>query len=134
MGITAGVFTLIHSIFGLFVHLRGHMWKYFFERNEHGFFIPFDDFRLANYTGMVSTLLIVVVLVTSNDYSLLKLKAPRWKNIQRLSYFMFLFAIIHVIYYRLVMNNLNLLYSFYLPMIAVVIGLQGLGAWKRLRI
>ena len=129
IGITAGVITLIHSIIGLFVHLRGNMWKYFVERNDHGYFIPFDDFRLANYTGLLSTLLIVVVLVTSNDYSLLKLKATRWKNIQRLSYVMFLFAIVHVIYYRI--NNIELLYSFYLPLVAVVLVFQGIGVWKR---
>jgi sulfoxide reductase heme-binding subunit YedZ len=129
IGITAGVITLIHSIDGLFVHLRGSMWKYFFEMNDQGYFIPFDDFRLANYTGLLSALLIVLVLVTSNDYSLWKLKAARWKNIQRLSYVMFLFAIVHVIYYRI--NNTDLLYDFYLPLVMVVVGFQGIGFWRR---
>jgi sulfoxide reductase heme-binding subunit YedZ len=129
IGITAGVITLIHSFSGLFVHLRGNMWKYFFERNDQGYFIPFDDFRLANYTGLLSTLLIVAVLVTSNDYSLMKLKVNRWKNIQRLSYVMFLFAIVHVIYYRI--NNTELLYIFYLPLVMTVVIFQGIGVWKR---
>lgn len=131
IGISAGVITLIHSICGLFVHLRGQMWKYFFERNDQGYFIPFDDFRLANYTGLLSTLLIVAVLVTSNDYSMMKLTVTRWKNIQRLSYVMFLFAIVHVIYFRRVMDNPSLLYSFYLPLLVVVAGFQGIGAWVK---
>lgn len=129
IGIAAGVITLIHSICGLFVHLRGNMWKYFFERNDQGYFIPFDDFRLANYTGLLSTLLIVAVLATSNDYSMMKFKVIRWKNIQRLSYVMFLFAIVHVIYYRI--NNTELLLSFYLPLVLVVAGFQGIGVWVR---
>lgn len=133
IGITAGILTVIHSISGLFVHLRGNMWQYFSVKTDSGFSIRLDDFGLANYTGLLSTLLIIVLLVTSNDYSLSKLKATTWKNIQRLSYLMFIFAIIHVVYYRIVMTNLDLIYYFYIPILAVVFIFQGAGLFVKIR-
>lgn len=124
IGILGGILAVIHSVTGLFVHLRGNMWQYFLEKAGNGFKIRLDDFGLANYTGLLSALLILILLITSNDYFIYKLK-NRWKNIQRLSYLMFILAIIHIIYYRL--NNPGLIYSLYLPMIAVVLAFQAYG-------
>jgi len=109
------------------------MWQYFSVKTDSGYSIRLDDFGLANYTGLISTLLIIVLLATSNDYSLAKLKAPTWKNIQRLSYLMFIFAIIHVVYYRIVMTNLDLIYYFYIPVLAVVFIFQGAGLFVKIR-
>lgn len=125
IGISGGILGVIHSITGLFVHLRGNMWQYFTEKTGTGYKIRLDDFGIANYTGLMSALLILVLLATSNNYLFLKLKVAQWKNIQRLSYLMVILAFVHIVYYRL--NNLGLVYSFYLPMVAVILAFQAFG-------
>lgn len=131
IGVFSGILVLIHSLFGLFVHLRGNMWQYFFHMTKNAYSIRLDDFGLANYTGLLSALVIIVLLVTSNDYFVVQLKVTFWKNIQRLSYLMFILAIIHIIFYRL--NNPGLIYYFYLPLAAVVLIFQASGFLKRIK-
>lgn len=36
---------IVHSITGLFVHLRGTPWKYFFTKNEDGYLVRLDKFE-----------------------------------------------------------------------------------------
>ena len=131
IGIAGGILAIIHSITGLFVHMRGNMWQYFSVQTSTGYKIRLDDFGIANYTGLLSALLVVALIVTSNDYFIFKLRAKKWKNFQRLSYLMFILAIIHVVYYRL--NNPGLVYSFYLPMVACVLALQISGFTIRIK-
>lgn len=131
IGISGGILAVIHSTTGLFVHMRGNMWQYFSVQTSTGYKIRLDDFGIANYTGLLSALLVVALIVTSNDYFILKLRATKWKNFQRLSYLMFILAIIHVVYYRL--NNPGLVYSFYLPMVACVLALQISGFTIRIK-
>lgn len=131
IGISGGILAVIHSTTGLFVHMRGNMWQYFSVQTSTGYKIRLDDFGIANYTGLLSALLVVALIVTSNDYFIFKLRAKKWKNFQRLSYLMFILAIIHVIYYRL--NNLGLVYTFYLPMVACVLALQISGFTIRIK-
>ena len=127
LGITAGTLVVIHSITGLFVHLRGKNWQYFFTKTEHGYSIRLDDFGLANYTGLISALIIILLLITSNDYLFRKLNSTNWKIIQRFSYAMFILAIIHSVYYRIVTNNTNLIYYLYLPLFIFVLLFQLIG-------
>jgi methionine sulfoxide reductase heme-binding subunit len=127
ISVIGGILALIHSIAGLFVHLRGNNWQYFLNKTEFGYSIRTDNFGLANYTGLISALIIILLLITSNDYSLKKLNTTYWKNIQRLSYLMFILAIIHCFYYRIVKGNLNLIYSFYIPLFIIVLTFQMIG-------
>ena len=127
ISIIGGILAVIHSIAGLFVHLRGNNWQYFMNKTEYGYSIRTDNFGLANYTGLISALIIVLLLITSNDYLLKKLNSTNWKNIQRLSYLMFILAIIHCFYYRIVKEHLNLIYSFYIPLFIIVLTFQMIG-------
>lgn len=120
IGITAGVLAVTHSITGLFVHLRGNNWQYFLNKTEVGYSIRLDDFGLANYTGLISGLIIIALLMTSNDFSFRKLNPSVWKNIQRFAYLAFLFAIIHSVYYKVVQTNLDLVWYLYLPLLFTV--------------
>lgn len=133
IGITGGVLAVIHSVAGLFVHLRGSNWKYFLNKTEAGYSIRLDDFGLANYTGLVSGLIIIVLLITSNDFSFKRLSPTIWKNIQRFSYLAFIFAIIHSIYYKIVQTNLSLIWYLYLPLLIFVILFQLIGIRMKLR-
>jgi len=133
IGIFGGILTLVHSVFGLFAHMRGKMWQYFLIETEYGYTIRLDDFGIANYTGVISTIFIIVLILISNDYSLKKIKIKRWKNIQRLSYIMFIFAIVHVIYYRVILEKLDLVYYTYLMMTVIVLIFQIIGFSLRMK-
>ena len=133
IGITGGMLAVLHSVTGLFVHLRGNSWMYFLNKTEHGYSIRLDDFGKANYTGLFSCLIIIVLLMTSNDFSIRKLDRVVWKNIQRFSYLAFILAIIHCLYYKIVQTNLNLVWYIYIPLLTVVILFQVAGIRMKIR-
>jgi methionine sulfoxide reductase heme-binding subunit len=132
ISIIGGTLAVIHSITGLFVHLRGKNWQYFLNKTEDAYSIRLDNFGLANYTGLISALIIILLLIISNDYLLKKLNPNKWKNIQRLSYLMFFLILIHCYFYRIGKANLNLIYFFYIPLLAIVATFQMIGVWLRL--
>lgn len=132
ISVVGGSLAIIHSITGLFVHLRGKTWLYFLNKTDHGYSIRLDNFGLANYTGLVSSFIILLLLVTSNDYILKKLKPHNWKNIQRLSYLMFIISLIHCYLYRIGKKDLNVLYWFYIPLFVIVLIFQITGISLRL--
>ena len=129
IGIIGGTLAIVHSITGLFVHLRGSNWKYFLNKTDLGYTIRLDNFGLANYFGLLSTLLILVVLLTSNDYTLKKMGQATWKNVQRVTYFVFILAILHSVYYRVVSNNYFLIFYLYIPLFVIVLLFQNMGIW-----
>lgn len=102
LGIWAGILSVIHAVVGQCVHLRGRPWLYYVYGNQghHTFPIRHDLFGVSNYTGAVSALFILALFATSNDYSLSKLGASRWKQLQRWSYVAFVLAAIHTIGYQ----------------------------------
>lgn len=98
IGIWVGIMGLIHTGFGLNVHLRGRPWLYFvYQKIEGPHLIPLrhDLFGFANYTGALATLVLIALFATSNDWSLRKLGTPRWKKLQRWNYVLFGLAIAH---------------------------------------
>jgi methionine sulfoxide reductase heme-binding subunit len=103
LAIWAGAVSILHVAVGLFVHM-GSPWLYFFysaaEAEQRLVPLRRDAFGLANYTGLVATLVIVLLLALSNDLSLGALGSRRWKTLQRLSYVMFPFVIIHGLLYQ----------------------------------
>lgn len=103
IGIWAGVLGLIHTGFGLNVHLRGRPWLYFvYQKFEKPHLIPLrhDMFGFANYTGAFATILLLVLFVTSNDYAIRKLSTPRWKQLQRWNYLLFALVFAHTFGYQ----------------------------------
>jgi sulfoxide reductase heme-binding subunit YedZ len=132
ISIIGGGLAVTHSITGLFVHLRGKTWLYFLNQNEYGYSVRLDNFGLANYSGLISALIIMLLLITSNDYLIKKLNPGNWKKIQRLSYFMFILTLIHCYFYRIGKENLYILYWFYIPLFAIVLTFQLIGINLRL--
>lgn len=102
-GIWAGVLGALHAGIGQFVHLRGRPWLYYVYglRSKHFFPLRHDLFGLANYTGLIATLLLLGLLATSSDYALRAMGTPRWKQLQRWNYAVFGFTVIHAAAYQL---------------------------------
>jgi DMSO/TMAO reductase YedYZ heme-binding membrane subunit len=59
------------------------MWLYFVDVHHH---LRQDAFGFGNYTGALSALVFALLLALSNDISLRKLGAVRWKLLQRWAY------------------------------------------------
>lgn len=102
VGIWAGILSLVHVAVGQNMHLRGRPWLYYvYGPKEHKSFpIRHDLFGFANYTGAFSTILIIALLATSNDYFLRRLGTPQWKRLQRWNYAAFALAAIHAVGYQ----------------------------------
>ena len=102
IGIWAGLLGVAHAAIGQCVHLRGKPWLYYIYEHRERHWLPLrhDLFGFANYTGAFSTLLLVVLLATSNDYSLRRLGTPGWKQLQRWNYAVFALAGAHAFLYQ----------------------------------
>ncbi len=97
LGIWSGVLALLHTVVGLNVHLRGRPWLYFV--NDHHK-LRRDLFGFGNYTGLIATLIFTLLLALSNDLSLGKLGAKRWKSLQRWVYAAGILTAAHAIAYQ----------------------------------
>ncbi|HWY63093.1 MAG TPA: ferric reductase-like transmembrane domain-containing protein [Rhizomicrobium sp.] len=102
-GIWAGMAGIFHAGIGQCVHLRGRPWLYYIYENwrqTHLFPVRHDVFGLANDTGLAATLILIVLLATSNDASLRKLGTPGWKKLQRWNYYCFALTAVHTFAYQ----------------------------------
>lgn len=100
-GIWCGVFSFLHIAFGLNVHLKSWMLYFVTEAGRP----RADLFGFTNYLGVLATLVVVVLLATSNDFSLRRFGRERWKAIQRWSYVFAFLIIAHGIVYQFVENR-----------------------------
>lgn len=129
IGITGGLLALIHSVTGLFVHLRGKMWLYFLTESRH---FRHDNFGFGNYTGVLAALFVFLLIITSNDYLLKKMNPRKWKNIQRLSYLMMILVAAHCYFYRIGRENLSIFFWFYIPLFMIILIFQLTGVYLTL--
>jgi sulfoxide reductase heme-binding subunit YedZ len=97
VGIWGGVLGFVHTVLGLQVHMSGQFWRYFLFPSEEAHFIPlrYDLFGIANYTGLGITLILLLLLGLSNNYSLIRLGRRRWKALQRWNYIAFVLLVLH---------------------------------------
>lgn len=104
-GIWGGITGCLHVIFGLQIRNGGDIAAYFFRYTENGYEVLLNAFGTANYIGLVATVILVLLLATSNDLSLRQLKGRRWKSLQRLNYALVVLAILHTLVYQMVSSR-----------------------------
>jgi len=114
-GIWAAILGLIHTAIGQCVHLRGRPWLYYvYPTRPHGpSGLRHDLFGFSNFTGAAATLVLCLLFATSNDASLRKLGARRWKQLQRWNYLCFLLVAAHAVGYQTIEKQ-------HLPFVAVL--------------
>jgi sulfoxide reductase heme-binding subunit YedZ len=102
VGIWAAMFGLAHLVIGLQVHAPGRMRTYFVYPAEQAGWFPLrlDSFGWANHLGLLAGLLLVLLLLLSNDWSLTRLGARRWKGLQRWNYAVFGLVLAHGVLYQ----------------------------------
>ncbi|HXG86167.1 MAG TPA: hypothetical protein VNI84_19255 [Pyrinomonadaceae bacterium] len=129
IGIWCGILSIAHIIVGLNVHMKS--WTLYFVTDAGGG--RTDIFGLANYTGLAATLVVVVLLATSNDFSLTVLKSKRWKAIQRWNYVFAALVALHAFLYIAVEKRI-VPYIFIFGAFAVwtlIIQASGFQKWRR---
>jgi len=103
LGIWAGILGVVHAAVGQFVHLRGRPWLYYvYGPGEHHHGMRHDLFGLANYTGAIGVLLLAALFAMSNDLSLKRFGARKWKELQRWNYAVFALVAVHSIAFQMV--------------------------------
>lgn len=130
IGIWAGILGIVHTGVGLFVHLRGRPWLYFiYGKNEHHHVIPLrhDLFGASNETGLIGTLILVLLLATSNDYALRKLGSSKWKQLQRWNYWLFALVVLHAFGYQTIEKQRAPFVALVIVCVAITVGLQAYG-------
>lgn len=102
IGIWAAILAVAHTAIGQNVHLRGRPWLYYvYQPSEHRSFpIRHDVFGMSNYSGAFCTLVLLLLLATSNDWSLRRLGTVQWKKLQRWNYAAFALLAIHALGYE----------------------------------
>ena len=121
-GIWGGLFGLAHVITGLQVHMGGHFMKYFlYLDDKHAVPVRYDLFGFSNWTGLAAAVLLLVLLVISNDVSLRALGSKRWKRWQRWTYPAAVLIVAHTLaYYVIEKNHTRYLVVFLIVTIAVL--------------
>jgi len=133
IGIWAGIFGLVHTVLGLQVHFGGDFVRYFVHPDGAAGIVPirYDAFGLANHTGLVAALVLLVLLALSNNVSLRRLGARRWKSAQRWAYVGAGLVLLHGLLYQLLERRTLALVVIFLSVVLVAAGIQALGISMR---
>lgn len=128
-GIWAGVLGVTHAVVGQNVHLRGRPWLYYiYEHRARGPWGPRHDlFGFNNYTGLVASLVLIALLMTSSDWSLRRLGTPQWKKLQRWNYVCFALSAAHAVGYQIMEKQKTVFVVTTVACIATTIVLQSAG-------
>jgi len=102
-GIWAAVFATLHTIVALQIYPEVSFWNFFlFQANDNSVAsIRLDNFGIANYLGLISTVVLLFLLCLSSNYALKALQAKRWKALQRCVYLGATVALFHGIIYMI---------------------------------
>ncbi len=130
VGIWAGITGVLHVVFALIERNRGNLLDFFFRRDGR----PLLNLSGAsNWIGAVATVLIVLLLVISNDLALRTLKGKRWKKLQRLNYVLAVLVFLHTFGYQIaggreqIVKNVTAL----VVVIVLVVQLAGVSVYQR---
>jgi methionine sulfoxide reductase heme-binding subunit len=98
VGAWTAVASAVHVIFSLKVHGSGQI------RDFLDFFVAdgsplSNSFGLGNWTGLAALVIVAGLLALSSDAALRKLKAKKWKRLQRLNYALFALVVAHAFFY-----------------------------------
>ena len=97
IGIWTGTIALAHVVFGLQGHVGGKFWYYFIAPPEASYNFPLriDMFGITSYLGLGATVILILLLTLSNDWSIRRIGVHRWKRLQRLSYVAIGMSLLH---------------------------------------
>ncbi|HVU15155.1 MAG TPA: ferric reductase-like transmembrane domain-containing protein [Phototrophicaceae bacterium] len=96
-GIWSALTGMAHVVFAILRDTRGNILMLFLSR-QGGLLL--DANGISNDLGLLAFILLILLLVLSNQFSLRKLKGKRWKLIQRFNYLLVPLAFLHTFIYE----------------------------------
>jgi len=135
LGLWGAAYGLAHVATGLKVHMGGDMLNYFIYRprdGSHPLPIRLDPFGITNWTGLGATLLLLLLIVISNDRSLRALGTGRWKRLQQSTYVAAVLIGLHGLAFQLMDRRTPAFVAAFLVLGAVVLAFQTYG-WRQVR-
>lgn len=132
VGIWSAALAIAHVVTGLKVHMGGDMLRYFIYRPpdaDHALPIRLDPFGITNWTGLAATMVLVFLVLISNDRSLRNLGASRWKRLQRLTYVAAVLTALHGVVFQLMDRRAMPFIAVFLALSIAVLALQLRGRW-----
>jgi len=134
IGIWGGIVGVAHAIIGQCVHLRGRPWLYYVYEKTQEHLVPLrhDMFGFSNDTGLVAGLMLLALLVTSNDASLRKMGQPGWKSLQRWNYVCFGLTVLHTFGYLIGIESLKWASIATASLCALLAALLQYRGWRRI--
>ena len=107
--------------------LDNQLFLYFLRTGCCGYVPLLNVYGISNDLGLFAALLLLLLLTLSNTVSLRVLKGKRWKQLQRLTYLLVLFAVAHTFGYQYLNLRGPFLLVLVVILIVIVIVCQGLG-------
>lgn len=128
IGTWAALYSVVHVAFGLTLHRGPDI------AGMLGYFIAdgrplLNSFGLGNWTGLAATVIVVVLLAISSDAALRDLKAPTWKDLQRLNYPLFTLVVLHAFFYGVLLRLTSPFTLIGILTVAAVVAGQATGIW-----
>jgi sulfoxide reductase heme-binding subunit YedZ len=127
LGTWTAIFSMVHVVVGFQGHSGGAFGfvDYFFADGK-----PLtDSFGLGNWTGLVATVLVVLLLVVSTDHYMREFKAPAWKSLQRLNYTLFALVVVHALFYGALRRMTSPFTLVLIVTVILVFAGQAIGIW-----
>lgn len=134
-GIWAAFAGLIHVAAGLQVHMRGKFWLYFLPNPDADTHFPIriDAFGWVNHAGLVATVILILLLLLSNDRSIARFGGRTWKRVQRSNYLLALLVVAHGVGYQRIESRQGTFVAGLSATAAVVLSAQLFGYRRRVR-
>jgi sulfoxide reductase heme-binding subunit YedZ len=132
VGIWTAVFSIVHVIAAVLIHVRDDTgviasFMHFFMA-EDGSALT-NSFGWGNWTGLAAVVIVLGLLTTSTDAALRKLRARRWKWLQRLNYALFALVILHAFFYGALLRTTSPFTLVLILSVVTVVGGQVVGIW-----
>lgn len=105
VGIWAAGVAFLHVAVGIQRHFTGHPLSWFrYPDARRGVLGPLRDdlFGLQSWTGLAATVLLLLLLVLSNDLSLRRLGSRRWKRWQLWNYAILPLVVLHGVVFQMI--------------------------------
>jgi sulfoxide reductase heme-binding subunit YedZ len=132
LGIAAALLAIAHTAIALKAHIANGIAPNFLPSPA-----PIDKlpvaFIVANNVGLVAVLLLTAILLISNDSSLRRLGATRWKRAQSSAYIAAILTVAHGLLYQILEQRRTVLVLLFGAWSLSVLALQLIGRSRRLK-
>jgi DMSO/TMAO reductase YedYZ heme-binding membrane subunit/nitrite reductase/ring-hydroxylating ferredoxin subunit len=119
VGIWCGITGVFHGLVSFTIYNSSNILSYFLTKSSNGSYsAEFNLNALSNVVGVLAFLIMLALLVTSNNLSMRYLKGKSWKYVQRLNYPLIILVVVHTIGY-LVLNLRESFFTFLLTALVI---------------